>query len=568
MAKVKWIKKKNEKKPVYNLQIRKNRNYFVQGVLVKNSEKPLPAYGICNLLSINMEKFSTNEKEYKKEIDKIIPDLVRLSDNVVEYELENNLSPLPQQKEILEKTREIGMGITNLHGWLLKQNLQYDSDEAIQNVENFFKYYAYKVFETSMALGKEKGNAFAFEELNNVSSLMESIYFKNIVDEFFDGDISKIKNMRNMAHMSCAPAGSLSNAFSLPCISSGIEPIISPYYWRKTRAISKGSYDYYFTIPQRVKEYILNQIPENSDDYKKISEFDGSELDNDGKVGKELIEIIQNYISDEFFKPAHKIDYNKKIEMLSKLYNWVDAAISCTFNLPVYATKEDAKNIYLKSYENNVRAVSIYKEGSREGILIFEDPQTHKRNYEKNINICNERPESIVYHCAPKRPKELDCIIHHTTVKGEKWLVIIGLFDGLPYELFAGSQDDLFLPKSVEEGTITKNGGGRYNLKIKTRKTDVEYKNIADILMTPDQRSMTRLISIGLRHGVPIEFITEQLRKTKADITEFASAVSRILSKYETTHLSKDVKCPNCGEIMVHSEGCIKCLNCMYSRCG
>jgi len=88
--------------------------------------------------------------------------------------------------------------------------------------------------------------------------------------------------------------------------------------------------------------------------------------------------------------------------------------------LPVTSTSEDVKNIYLSAYNSGVRAVSVYREGSREGILIFDDPVTHKNKYELSNLLCNQRPEDIVYHCAPKRPTELQCDIHHCSVKGEK----------------------------------------------------------------------------------------------------------------------------------------------------
>lgn len=555
--------------PVYEITVdAPEHTYWTSGCLVSNcSEKPLPAYGICNLGSINMEMFSTDENEYKKQLDEIVPYLVRFQDDVVSYELENEKSPIPQQKDILEKTREIGLGITNLHGWLLKQNLQYDSDEAIEKVNNFYKYYAYCVFKSSMELGKERGNAPAFDLVTPKDLYENSIYFRNIVDEFFGGDYNQVTHMRNMAHMSVAPTGSLSNSFPTPCLSSGVEPVIAPYYWRKTRAMSKGDYDYYFVIPDRVKENILSQMDPNTEDYKKVNEFSGSALDNDGQIGLELVEIIRKYISSEFLKPAHEIDYNKKIEMMGKLYQFTDAALSATFNLPSSSTTEDVKNIYLKAYDEGVRAVSVYREGSREGILIFEDPITHKAKYQKKDQLCLDRPEDISFHCAPKRPKELKCNIHHTTVKGEKWLVLIGLFNGKPYEMFAGTQEDLYLPKSVEEGIIDKNGKGKYNLRVQIRSREVEHKDIANVLMDDKQRALTRMLSTCLRHGVPVEFITDQLKKSKADITDFSSAVSRVLSKYATYNLSSDKTCPECGEAMTPMEGCVKCTVCSYSEC-
>ena len=103
------------------------------------SEKPLAGYNVCNLLSINMESFSTDKEKYKEELKSIVPYLVRLSDNVVEYELENKLSPVKEQARILKNLREVGLGITNLHGWLLKDDIQYDSDEAVEKTENFMK---------------------------------------------------------------------------------------------------------------------------------------------------------------------------------------------------------------------------------------------------------------------------------------------------------------------------------------------------------------------------------------------------------------------------------------------
>jgi len=84
--------------------------------------------------------------------------------------------------------------------------------------------------------------------------------------------------------------------------------------------MSKDVYDYYFVIPDRVKEYVLSYMTKDSEDYEKLYNFSGSVLDNDGKIGIELKNIIFKYVSESFFKPAHEIDYNKKVELLSKLY--------------------------------------------------------------------------------------------------------------------------------------------------------------------------------------------------------------------------------------------------------
>jgi ribonucleoside-diphosphate reductase alpha chain len=537
------------------------------------SEKSLPAYSVCNLLSINMEMFSVDPEQYKKELEEIVPYLVRLSDNVIDYEYKFNLSPIKQQKEMIEELREVGLGITNLHGWLLKQDTAYDSDKAIELTEDFIKNYAHNVFKTSIELGKEKGNAPAFDRLENKKVLMNSTYFRNIINEFFDGDFNKVTHMRNCAHMSIAPAGSLSSTFPSPCISSGIEPVIGAYYWRRTRAVDKGKYTHYFVIPPRLKEYILSKISKKSGDYVAFNKFSGSEQDEDGKVGLFLIDIINKYLPNGFFKPAHEIDFIKKIQLMGKVYKWIDAAVSCTYNLPYSATVDDVENIYMKAYESGIRAVSVYRDGSRQGVLIFEDPVTNIAKFNvKDGQLCKEsRPKHISFVCAPKRPEVLPCNIHHCTVKGTPWLVIIGIHEGIPYELFAGEAEDLYIPKSCKEGSIVKKKNRQYSLEVMIRRSEVEYKNLPHVLMNSEQRAMTRLISLSMRHGTPLEFIVDQLKKANGDITDFSAAVSRVLGTYvkQYVYLKMDNKCPSCGEnALTRAESCVKCVSCGYSRCG
>ena len=541
------------------------------------SEKPLPNLGACNLLSSNQEKFSTDPEEYEKQLAEIVPYMVRMSDNVVSYELYNKLSPLKDQAWILDQTREVGIGITNVHGWFLKQGIAYDSDEAVIRLENFFKIYASKVFESSILLGKEKVSAPSWDLVADKSIFMKSSYFNNVVTYLFDGDVSKVTHMRNMAHMSIAPTGSLSSTFPSPCISSGIEPVIGLYYWRRTRAIDKGNYTYYFVIPPRLKDFILTKIEPNTEDYITLANFSGSERDDNGNVGLSLVAIINKYLPKDFFKPAHEIDYNKKIQLMASVYKWIDAAVSCTYNLPNTATVEDVESIYMAAYDHGVRAVSVYVDGSRQGILIFEDPLTNKAKFEKMPveSICgpDNRPISIIPVCAPKRPDVLECSIHHCSVRGTPWLVILGLMDGHPYEIFAGEvEEGLYVPKTCKQGTLTKKGGGKYSLDIKIRKAEVEYKDVAHALMTSNQRALTRLLSLSLRHGTPLEFIQQQLKKANGDITDFSAVVARVFGTYikQYRYEKNSGACPECGkDSLMRMEGCLKCMEegCSYSRC-
>lgn len=546
------------------------------------SEKPLPAYGSCNLLSINMEMFSTDSDEYIPELEYLAPFMTRMADNVVSYELQNELSPVAEQAWILEQTREIGLGLTNIHGWFLKQNEAYASPASIHNATTFMQHYARNVFSASVALGVHKGNAPALSLYKSPwqQAMMRSSYFKNIINTFYKGSVEGVHHMRNMAHMSIAPTGSLSNTFPTSCLGSGVEPVIGPYYWRKTRAIEKGTYTHYFVVPTKILEHTRSLCTDDQE-LSELCAFSGSAQDPDGAIGKKIIPILEKWLPEGFCVPAHMVKPVSKINLMSALYKWMDASISVTYNLPTSTTPQHIGDIYMEAFNKGVRAVSVYVEGSREGILIFEDPITNAKKYRdahKNDAVCapEERPTIIMPNCAPKRPVEMVCDVHQTSIKGQKWVVLVSTLHDQPFEIFCGQTDEFYLPQACKSGVIRKQGKGLYELEVTIRRAPVIFKDIAGALMTDNEKALTRLLSLNLRHGVAPQFIVDQLKKTNGAITAFSIAISRVLSKYVGTYSLKPGAnvCPMCGEpSLINEAGCIKCVNevdgtpCTYSRC-
>lgn len=87
--------------------------------------------------------------------------------------------------------------------------------------------------------------------------------------------------------------------------------------------------------------------------------------------------------------------------------------------------------------------------------------------------------------------------------------------------------------------------------------------------MTDEQAALTRMISTALRHGTSVEFICEQLNKTKGDMTSFSKALSRTLKRYILEGTTIKGKCSDCGsENLIYREGCKTCLSCGSSACG
>ena len=540
------------------------------------SEKPLTDRGVCCLASLNMQYIpSITSTEFHKIIEFYVYNMVRFMDNVVQYEIDNSYkSPIKEQLDTVKNLREIGLGVTNVNQWLYDNELAYDSDEAGDTLEYFFKYYQYYAFKASCKLAIERGPCNAWLNQKNNDKLKTTEFLDNLFEEF--PDLEKLyydTGIRNAALLSIAPTGSISFTFPEDCLSAGIEPLTGYAFWRRTRAISKGEYDYYFMFPSSIKNIVVKNIKKagNDIDLEKISNLPSSVLDNDGKIGMSVISIINKYTNVELLKPATEIDPYKKVVLMGKVQKWVDAAISVTYNLPEDFTPEGISKLYKMAYKHKLKALSVYREGSREGILIFDDPLTHKAKYDDTPNvICKERPDSIMYHCAPKRPSEINCNIHHCSVKGEQWIVLIGLQNSQPYEIFAGKKNEDFnLSKNITSGTISKKKR-TYILKVPYRSSYIEYVGITDLFMNEEYKALTRMISLALRHGVYNDFITSQLKKSSDFVGDFMAVVSRVLNKYSSTQYRESSEsdiCPNCSEKMVNEGGCLKCVACGYSKC-
>ena len=550
---------------------------IIDGILSSNcSEKPLPDKGVCMLASLNLDYLpNLNDENFHPYLKDICCSVVRFMDNVVQYEIDNDYkSPLKEQLKVIKDLREIGIGVTNLHKWLYNNNIEYDSKEAVSAVNELFKYLQYYCFKTSCELAESRGPCPAWSSARETNSLKETVFLKNLFLEFNDlKDMFYSKGIRNGAILSVAPCGSLSLTFPEDCISSGIEPTIGYAYWRRTRAISKNDYDYYFVLPSVVKDIVLNEMEKNEniniDDYNTIKNFTGSALDQNGVIGKNIIEIVKRYINVNLLKPAHSIDPFIKVDLMSKAQKWIDAAISVTYNLPENFEVEKIGQLYLYAWEQQLKCLSIYREGSREGVLIFDDPVTHRKKYDINNHKDLEYPENIKYHLAPKRLKELKCNLHHCSVKGEEWIVLVGLLGDVTYELFAGKKNEFFnISNNIKEGVIIKNGS-KYTLKIPYRNSFILYEDITELFMNEEYKSLTRMISLALRHGVYHDHIITQLKKSSSYISDFMSVVSRVLGQYakRTINVNDKYKCPICSEYLVTESGCSKCLACGYAKC-
>ena len=260
---------------------------------------------------------------------------------------------------------------------------------------------------------------------------------------------------------------------------------------------------------------------------------------------------------------ANDIDWLQKVKMQGQVQKWVDHSISVTVNLPEEATEELVGNVYLEGWKHGCKGITVYREGSRDGVLIS--------------NTKAKAPEPVEH---TKRPKELDAEIVRFQNNREKWIAFVGIRDGIPYEIFTGLADEeMFpIPKTITKGKIIKHrdpgGKSRYDFQFTDR---FGYrKNLEGLshMFNKEYWNYAKLISSVLRHGMPLEYavnLVSSLKFGDENINSWKVGVERALKKYipDGTKAKAGLKCSRCESVnQVYQEGCLICTDCGHSKCG
>ena len=291
------------------------------------AEQPLPEGGCCNLGAINLERFVDNNKNFT--IDKFKETVsmgFRFLDNVVDYNVKRHA--LASQKANAKNDRRVGLGILGLADMLVKMNIKYDSEDALQTVDQIMQIFRDTAYETSIELAKEKG---AFPNFD-WSGYSKSKFIKNLPKNLRD-QIQK-HGVRNSTLTTVAPTGS---GAIVARVSSGIEPIFDTSYRRRVKK-NKGN-------GKLFKEYKV---------YHPIIE--------------KLFENDENL--PDYVITAHNIDPYFRVKMQGVIQKYIDSSISSTVNLPGDVSVETVADIYMTAYKAGLKGITVYREGAREGVLI------------------------------------------------------------------------------------------------------------------------------------------------------------------------------------------------------
>ena len=494
------------------------------------AEQPLPDGGCCNLGAVNLERFvDENQNFMVEEFKETVEIGTRFLDNVVDYNLDRHA--LEDQKKNAMNDRRVGLGILGLGDMLVRMGIQYDSEDAIQTIDQIMTIFRDTAYETSINLAKEKGQFPNFDWKGYNKSKFVKALPKSIKEKI------KKDGIRNCTLTTVAPTGS---GAIVARVTSGVEPIFATSYKRMVKK-NDGGYGKEF------EQYTV---------YHPII--------------KELFGTDENL--PEYVTTAHKIDPFFRVKMQGTVQKYIDSSISSTVNLQEDIPVETVADIYMKAYENGLKGITVYREGSREGILITNDD---KNKNKKDLTDASSGIVEKVGGSPRLRPTQtLGLTRRIKTGEGTLYITINEDEQGL-CEVFT---------------TIGKAGGNA----------------------AAQSEAISRLISLALRSGVNPQSIVRQLKGISGPnptwedgrlILSTPDAIGKALDDYlheksqrteedkaqllitmdtdkdkkkSPTNIKEDMAldtaklmmCPSCDSRSVVNEGgCLTCQSCGWSKC-
>lgn len=568
---------------VYNITVDDNHNYHIitsheddnyttaSGICIKNcGEVPLSSHDSCRLGSINLSNHVINPFKKGAKVDweklektarfaqRVMDDIVSLEEEKVQAiidKVKNDPEPEHIKRtelqtwenvlEVLRKGRRTGVGVLGLGDMLAKLGIQYGSQKATKFIDKLFEVIAVACYKETVKLAKERG-AFPIWDYNKEAN---NPYLIRVISNHFDQaeyDEYVKYGRRNIALLSIAPTGSLAIEAKT---TSGIEPVFKVYYGRRKK------------VNPNDPDVKVDFVDQNGDSWEEFNVFHEPFIEwyaennkNTFKEAKEHLTKLDSKILDELVKESpwggsesHDVDYLEKVRMQGVIQKWIDHSISITHNLPENISKEEVKKIYWEAWKAGCKGCTIYREGSRSGVLIT------KKKEEKE-----EFPETT----APKRPKELEADYYAAKAAGREFAVIIGKWPGTnkPYEVFAFENPPSFKNTS---GKVIKIKKGHY--KFVNGEFEIPELQLASERV--EQKTLTLTASMLLRHGAPIPHVINVIKKIDENVTSFSSVVRRYLSRYIAPEKLGE-ECPDCGNsTLVIEEGCKHCTTCGWSAC-
>ena len=530
-----FIDRVNERNPIKNVGLIEATNPC--------GEQPLHPFDSCNLGSINLgvlvksdpkggEELVFDWDEYKS----LIHTTTRFLDNVIEA----NRYPLPQIDNMSKTTRRIGLGVMGFADALFKLGIAYNSEEGLEFGEQIMQVMNDESHLASEMLADERGVFPAWEGSDWQAAG---------------------RKLRNSYTTTVAPTGTIS---IIADCSGGIEPMFSLAFMRQVMKDTKG------------KPTVMREVNYVFEEQAKAADLWSEELVD--KLAEEGT-LADCDVPDEMkrvFVTARDISPTWHMRMQTAFQRHCDSSISKTINFPHEATVEDVRSIYELAIDEDVKGVTVYRDGCRD-LQPMALKSSAKRREDKP-----EATEEVEQNPTPiKLPEIMTCLrIRQMTPFGNMHVkVSVDPGSGKEREVFAqlgkgGDVANSDLEAICRMLSLWLRANGSLMLALK------QLEGIGSSLTVPTKdgrimslgdglaKALHRYLTAKNEHGLHALLLgkstgsdpTAPTGKAAPKPVPSPTGAPRSVAAYK-------VKCPACSGTLAFQEGCVKCHGCGFSQC-
>lgn len=477
------------------------------------SEQPLESGGACCLGHVNLARLVddpfTDDAEVRwDEMRRVVRSGVRFLDDVLDYNMD--LHPHDDQRDQSQSIRRIGLGVTGLADMMAKLKIKYDTQEAVQFVDEVMEQIKLWAYDESVDLAMEKE---PFPEFDAEEHLNQS-FIQDLPSDLR----TRIQEhgLRNACILTVAPVGSGS---VIAQTSSGVEPIYQLKYQRRSESLSEEFHE--------VEHHLVQEWRDET---------------GKGSHGIDIEDDVPDY-----FVTSHDIDPFFRVKLQATMQDHVDSAISSTINLPRDIDVDTVKDIYMDAWKQGCKGVTVYREGAREGILISEeeteDQVQNEPQYEGEGDASSNGHKKLE---PEQRPDRLDGTTYKVTTPQGNAYITVTEYEGEPFEVFCNISRSGAYTQAFSEALARlislhlRSGGDMADIidqLVGIRGPDVAFSDDGRVFSVPD--------ALGKALDKHVEGVIDDAEKKRGAAPE----------------------CSQCGQPMVFEEGCQKCKSCGSSKC-
>jgi ribonucleoside-diphosphate reductase alpha chain len=430
---------------------------------------------------------------------------VRMQDNI--HTVNEGRQALFEQEQASKNLRRLGIGITGLADMFVLLGIRYDSEEACTLTKTIMKVKNEAEYQATALLAKEKGAAPWYDAEVFAKSSVYALLIpgtKELIQRY---------GVRNIATSTVAPVGTGSLVAQLD--GSGLEPIFEFLFERRVKQ-EDGSYVTYPVVANSLRRL-------------------GITADMAASMGDVLV-------------TAAKVDLEKRVAIQGIIGKYTSNAISSTINLPKDISEEDIEKVYLQAYQLGLKGVTIYRDGSRAGILRYL-----------------EADEIEPGRTVARTPDELPALRIVRKSGKMKFYFTLSLKNDLPYELFIdtnrreNTEDTETIVDALSQLALTHGVSQEFI-------DDQLFKSSHQL----NTRRIGRFVSLNLRHGTPVDEVVHTL----SELPQYYAGsvlfhIVKVLAMQMPDGKAAKGDCPSCNatDTLRYTNGCIICTDCGYSKC-